>query len=154
MPSIGRCSFLQNLRLLKHIIRKCVNALNRAMLISTLWVVSGLRSGIGCQCPQSGDAHFYIILGLVFVLAGACVNALNRAMLISTEVKGNEKTSIGSVNALNRAMLISTNPQSGDAHFYKGQRIAVVKGLKLCQCPQSGDAHFYPALLELAYLAA
>ena len=38
-----------------------------------------------------------------------CVNALNRAMLISTEVKGNEKTSIGSVNALNRAMLISTN---------------------------------------------
>ena len=87
----------------------CVNALNRAMLISTLWVVSGLRSGIGCQCPQSGDAHFYIILGLVFVLAGACVNALNRAMLISTEVKGNEKTSSGSVNALNRAMLISTN---------------------------------------------
>ena len=72
----------------------CVNALNRAILISTSWKV--LKS----------------------VNAKICVNALNRALLISTGVmKEEDFLIIMCVNALNRAILISTIEK--DTHTYE-----------------------------------
>ena len=39
--------------------RYCVNALNRAILISTKIEDFEKFYKIKCQCPQSGDTHFY-----------------------------------------------------------------------------------------------
>ena len=60
MPSVGRSSFLRQELKLNECFENCVNALSRAILIST-----SQKGGImakrhfGCQCPQSGDPHFY-----------------------------------------------------------------------------------------------
>ena len=61
-----------------------VNALNRAMLISTELEAVEAHYKEVCQCPQSGDAHFYkenpeLVDDNIFG-----VNALSRAILIST----------------------------------------------------------------------
>ena len=37
-----------------------------------------------CQCPQSGDPHFYIYYKQDYWEKFVCVNALSRALLIST----------------------------------------------------------------------
>ena len=97
-----------------------------------------------CQCPQSGDTHFYLGGKCNENRWSKCVNALNRAILISTNWKFMYGNCRDGVNALNRAILIST------AVMF----LIRMRPLSLCQCPQSGDTHFYPASLEPAYLAA
>ena len=62
-----------------------------------------------CQCPKSGDSHFYGSKGEFSHLVPECVNALNRAILISAEcVLRKNGIPYKSVNALSRAILIST----------------------------------------------
>ena len=64
-----------------------------------------------CQCPSTGNPHFYtpVIGGRVPLRVG--VNALQRAIPISTSpFPGAMKTSWQCVNALQRAIPISTVP--------------------------------------------
>ena len=62
-----------------------------------------------CQCPQSGDTHFYEELHNASEQVIMGVNALNRAILISTSHLFNVQPKNKScVNALSRAILIST----------------------------------------------
>ena len=42
---------------------RSVNALTRATLISTDFCTNVLKSTMGCQCPHTGNTHFYVIYG-------------------------------------------------------------------------------------------
>ena len=62
-----------------------------------------------CQCPKSGEVHFYPKGNITVEESNACVNALSRAKFISTfafwpYLNWGQK----SVNALSRAKFIST----------------------------------------------
>ena len=63
-----------------------------------------------CQCPQSGNPHFYTTGDIGYLLKNICVNALNRAILISTDQATTSGEGVTCVNALSRAILISTLP--------------------------------------------
>ena len=110
---------------------KCVNALQRATLISTRnsWK-AGLRLG-GCQCPPTGNTHFHCNKRVNGYLRER-VNALQRATLISTLIRPSRSQCSSCVNALQRATLIST----------LWQRQATGAAL-LCQCPPTGNTHFH-----------
>ena len=86
MPSVGQSSFL-------------------------LYSVNSGESDreIVCQCPQSGNPHFYRIKLDNLDCVISRVNALSRAILISTKgTMNNLFESLNGVNALSRAILIST----------------------------------------------
>ena len=114
----------------------CVNALTRATLISTGYLILECVFSCLCQCPQTGNTHFYLDAEWVAMLGEfyewqcpqtgnthfyrysmphtdhkqGCVNALTRATLISTGDIDAWETREESVNALKRATLISTVP--------------------------------------------
>ena len=69
----------------------------------------GIKNTILCQCPQSGNPHFYVLGDdVVMGVDKPCVNALSRAILISTLTRQTYLRSRHCVNALSRAILIST----------------------------------------------
>ena len=68
-----------------HEVFEGVNALERAIIISTDAAMSDLPFEDGCQCPRTGNHHFYTPTRVVAGFpAGAGVNALERAIIIST----------------------------------------------------------------------
>ena len=87
----------------------CVNALSRASLISTVKNKFLMKVLELCQCPKSGEPHFYGSSSVCVILIGGCVNALSRASLISTQRDGSYVEVAWCVNALSRASLISTD---------------------------------------------
>ena len=94
-----------------------------------------------CQCPKSGEPHFYYpIIKDGYWLVIECVNALSRANLISTErYYYGIPFSIPCVNALSRANLIST---------LQTRIVAIMVVFALCQCPKSGEPHFYKSFVN------
>ena len=68
-------------------VERCVNALYRASLISTLEPkYQEPKREKMCQCPVSGKSHFYILEHRIGRMEYKhCVNALYRASLISTD---------------------------------------------------------------------
>ena len=111
----------------------CVNALQRATLISTSLLEENVKDLARCQCPPTGHTHFYTFC-IVLIWLFLSVNALQRATLISTWIKS-EKSRVGKcVNALQRATLISTTG-----------RLTMNLLTLLCQCPPTGHTHFYIA---------
>ena len=146
--------------------RTCVNALQRAIPISTVSARYRDFKIDGCQCPSTGNPHFYLDkLKFSFYRKGS-VNALQRAIPISTKatVTVAEEVNCPSVNALQRAIPISTIvaysgddgsfacqcPSTGNPHFYvhAGSRQGICPGR--CQCPSTGNPHFYGTLSEPA----
>ena len=61
-----------------------VNALNRAKFISTKVFTVDDKIVIACQCPKSGEVHFYYAEAKALAYEYLRVNALNRAKFIST----------------------------------------------------------------------
>ena len=109
MPYDGQSSFLRFLRYAETDERGRVNALWRAIIISTGLTSSLVTWVIMCQCPMTGNHHFYALYGDTpiterdmcqcpmtgnhhFYATGQgspikekqCVNALWRAIIIST----------------------------------------------------------------------
>ena len=111
MPSVGQSSFLRTLdHVRKQEVRVCVNALSRAILISTASQISPtMKHRRVCQCPQSGNPHFYQDHGKKDKKLRNCVNALSRAILIST----GGRFLVGIKNTI-----LCQCPQSGNPHFY------------------------------------
>ena len=66
-----------------------------------------------CQCPKSGEVHFYD--SVIQMLCGriACVNALNRAKFIST---------FKDASSVWKAHDLCQCPKSGEVHFYSSSR--------------------------------
>ena len=91
-------------------VRYCVNALERATLISTRMTLTMVAFVLLCQCPRTGNTHFYQIATKKILKDDKCVNALERATLISTRQKTQRRGHNIRVNALERATLISTVP--------------------------------------------
>ncbi len=87
--------------------QNCVNALRRATLISTEEIAEIVNQAL-CQCPKTGNSHFHKTCGNKEVAERGCVNALRRATLISTNPSGIFNGAKNCVNALRRATLIST----------------------------------------------
>ncbi len=133
-----------------------VNALQRATLISTLQDDRVSEYYVVCQCPPTGNIHFYVQRPQERQEV-IRVNALQRATLISTRGNGGDimltnDVSMPSngqhsflqksanikeehnvcVNALQRATLISTKREDT---FYID--------INMCQCPPTGNTHFY-----------
>ena len=68
--------------------KECVNALSRAIPISTFSTTYDAEQYLReCQCPISGYPHFYFIP--MMTIHSACVNALSRAIPISTVTSRN-----------------------------------------------------------------
>ena len=89
MPSDEQLSFLRNSGPL--VVRRvyCVNALSRAITISTEYISFQYLDHERCQCPKSSNNHFYINLKEKTTGGIYCVNALSRAITISTVHSGN-----------------------------------------------------------------
>ena len=134
MPYDGQSSFIHSISCGKIRGIWCVNALWRAIIISTK---------PGCIKDSRGRT---------------CVNALWRAIIISTSwpVPASDHTLVG-VNALWRAIIISTHiifapqglrPWSVNA-LWRAIIISTVTNQGLadivsrCQCPMTGNHHFY-----------
>ncbi len=63
---------------------RCINALCRAILISTIYHSVARRLTILYQCPMAGGNHFYRWAFSNMVPRRSCINALSRAVIIST----------------------------------------------------------------------
>ena len=87
---------------------------------------------VGCQCPLSWAAHFYVTGMIIIGQLSTCVNALYLGLLISTSIPAWQYSSLGSCQC----------PLSWAAHFYFicRQNDGRLHG---CQCPLSWAAHFY-----------
>ena len=141
----------------------CVNALNRAGIISTSNLQKIIEIHDMCQCPESGWNHFYIMIDCTPThLAALCqcpesgwnhfyqsmidfvlwiqvgVNALNRAGIISTLYQQERR----------EGLLRCQCPESGWNHFYGTDIYLAKRVTKKCQCPESGWNHFYGTLWE------
>ena len=113
--------------------RLIVNALYRANPISTVEVLVNALQKEVCQCPSSGESHFY---GYEKKQNGAGehrVNALHRANPISTSGKKRPMSSARSVSM----------PFIGRIPFLLDNSKAFETITDLCQCPSSGESHFY-----------
>ena len=108
MPWIGRSSFLQG--------RVPADGLVQGVSMPWIGRSSFLHSSpkkkevvsLVCQCPESGEVHFYVRYDTRPGLRTRGVNALNRAKFISTNTGFGDFLKIYGVNALNRAKFIST----------------------------------------------
>ena len=108
MPSHGQHSFLLRIILVLLLALLCVNALTRATLISTHIDLKPITIPKTCQCPHTGNTHFYGKNVKMYACGITGVNALTRATLISTIVGVILNSFAAGVNALTRATLIST----------------------------------------------
>ena len=111
----------------------CVNALSRAIPISTMGLNVDYLQEAKCQCPISGYPHFYQIMikrnDGSSIVCQCPVSGYPPFLLL----KSCQKNLIGScVNALSRAIPISTKLS------YLNWEFGTV-----CQCPVSGYPHFY-----------
>ena len=126
----------------KENMRKCVNALSRAITISTFcncythcefewcqcpkpsnnhfysWEVEWNYRGSLCQCPKTSNNHFYRHK-LYFISKFIwCVNVLSRAITISTTESKKKNVRIQErVNALSRAITLSTNTNTSNIWY-------------------------------------
>ena len=85
MPLVGRASFLQHKRIAIAPIAdlcQCPQSGEPHFYVKRSCSVNFAASG--CQCPQSGNPHFYKITDEDGNVVVKCVNALSRAILIST----------------------------------------------------------------------
>ena len=117
-----------------------------------------------CQCPRTGNAHFYRRWIRESTMSLESVNALKRATLISTSTMSELYSNVWCVNALKRATLISTAlslleenakdivsmPSNGQRSFLLDTATETESG-EVCQCPQTGNAHFYGSEVSPLY---
>ena len=112
-----------------------------------------------CQCPVSGESHFYESTTPAEDNTGKQVSmpCLGRIPFLLLAYGVTRRSNKQCVNALSRANPISTDcmgifyacfckcqcPVSGESHFYPGEYCIKEVQYGLCQCPVSGESHFY-----------
>ena len=132
MPYLGLTSFLLRDYIHADDAEEGVNALSRAHVISTLFLVGKFNNVKECQCPISGSRHFYKYRAKKVLIISTCVNALSRAHVISTD----------GIDYYFMTHEECQCPISGSRHFYG--RSSLLQGeISPCQCPISGSRHFY-----------
>ena len=109
MPSVGRSSFLLKIwnSSKKMDLHVSMPSVGRSSFLQSMVITSSAIKQV-CQCPQSGDPHFYTGSKLWITRTPESVNALSRASLISTRRQGYHKEGKVSCQC----------PQSGKPHFY------------------------------------
>ena len=133
----------------------CVNALNRAFLISTYREpLQELAKQV--SMPSIGLSSFLQLSSQTVWIYKMCVNALNRAFLISTRSLYKytkysplvSMPSIGLSSFLQRELTFTgeelkvSMPSIGLSSFLQNSKSNLFWKYK-CQCPQSGFPHFY-----------
>ena len=72
MPSYGQLTFLLTELLQRLVRQKSVNALVRATYISTEKANEKMDQFNQCQCPRTGNLHFYICINCMDVIVALC----------------------------------------------------------------------------------
>ena len=132
-PSNGPHSFLPNLASRSFRNSQCVNALQRATLISTESSHQRRFGCYRCQCPPTGHTHFY-----------------RRGQPHGGQPHGVSMPSNGPHSFLHictssRNTLIGVSmPSNGPHSFLPNLAIYQLKKSG-CQCPPTGNTHFYEA---------
>ena len=86
MPQIGKISFVQcfvAMLLISGTVCQCPKSGEPHFYEMPEATVS--KPEMMCQCPKSGEPHFYFLLPFIKAICIGCVNALGRANLISTD---------------------------------------------------------------------
>ena len=86
----------------------CVNALQRATIISTVNKEYNNLDKCECQCPSTGNSHFYTITLIRNGLEGGCQCPPTGNSHFYAEKQVAEEKAAKGVNAFQRATVIST----------------------------------------------
>ena len=121
----------------------CVNALSRAITISTYFINETGTAEVMCQCPQTSNNHFYF---------PADSSRTTRSEVCQCPQTSNNHFYFVDCT-LKGGYIQCQCPQTSNNHFYERNN-RPRWSRNLCQCPQTSNNHFYGTLWKSAIYKA
>ena len=132
MPCLGRIPFLQEiLKALNNGVRVSMPCLGRIPFLRREGKARRAALCL-CQCPVSGESHFYQMHRSAESWAEKCQCPVSGESHFYQRKEGRS-------NCLKMCQC----PVSGESHFYRQVMRKNKTAMEKCQCPVSGESHFY-----------